>query len=275
MSAPVQTTALVVLDRGAPQANPPSDGIAIINDGGTLKQQAPDGTKTALGGGSAQGWLAGRQARANALLNSGAVQVNNPYPIDFLHTPGTISGTGLALSTAYSGGVYVFGATASAINTVLPFNQSIAVAAPKTESWYTAALIRIEANVTDAGTFVMPLRLINGGGHAIEIIWDQTVSTTIGGLLIGDGSNVNTPLGSVGTLGQATCPLGAWFTIEMWFNAAAGTLNVGCSDTTALSLSGASLNHMPTDAQWLGMLSSSPAAALKCGGLFMMLKGLV
>ncbi len=50
MANPPLTSGIIIQARGTPIAVP-SDGIGIVNDAGTLKQQAPDGTLSALGGG--------------------------------------------------------------------------------------------------------------------------------------------------------------------------------------------------------------------------------
>lgn len=249
--------------------------IAVENVNGVMKQVTDQGVATNLGGAGAGilSWAQGRNARADFLLNTPVVQVTNPIPIDFLHTPGTAGSTNPpTLDPTFSGGVYKF--PGPAFGTLFPFGAAVGVPTlihlPKTEPWYVSGLFRFEAAA--AASVSVPIRLIDATAtDIIEVLFNQATDAHIAQLLYTNGTPTTKPLGAVATLGATTCPVGAFFSIDLWFDAGAGTLNVSFSDVLAGSFSGAALNNMPTVALGLEVLGEDSTLLMKCAGLFVKL----
>lgn len=217
---------------------------------------------TSTGSGLTGGWA---EERWSVAIDR--VSTLNRYASSDLDDGNFIASALCAEDATRSFGVYSF---PSGVGTgTLTLGKSatqILVAAPKTESWYASSRVMITDTFTNAGGVIsLPLGLAQGA-DAVYIVGRGSISTTEFQLEFYNPGLTRVALGSSATLGAATCPLDAFFTVSMWFTSATGTLTVEFSDTEVYSSS--SLAGMSQVAAQVVSIANDQTKPMYCDSLF-------
>lgn len=238
----------VALQIGAPVCPTPGCKVIFADTDGTIKQVDQAGIESALGGGDAIGWEEERMAVALNRLPT----LNRHISSDLIQASEFFKGGGASAPTVITsedGGVFrtpAAGGGAGWMSLGLADDFKL-LGAPVTRSWAIAVKVKNPAAAAVQATrFVIPLGLVQSDG-ATYIECRAAQSTTVFQLNMFSGSLDHwNSLGSVGTIGSATCPIGSYFVVAMYFNAITGRLSVEFSDVEAAGFSGAQLTNMAT-----------------------------
>ncbi len=216
-------------------------------------------------GGSAVGWDAESFAWAQSLLPT----LNSLSSSDFNDGKANGIATLNTILTAYSGGVYQIGSGGSGNVVLGNTSTQIAIAAPKTEVWAIRVRRRVTGSAFTSSKFIYGIALFDLAANGLAIMGLQSQSSTVWQATHyynGGATPEYFSCGSVGTLGAATCPVGAFFTIGVTFDAT--SLRVYFNDTLALTLTGSQLTHMITSPSYLYLGGNDSTIVDAVDGMF-------
>jgi hypothetical protein len=223
-------------------------------------------------------WWSQRELHANGVLNAIGIQVDQPMKFDYATVTPQATGTAApTVVTTKSGVAY------SVVNgqlTDMPGAVSNTVIAnPQAEAWYMARKCAYtNATVTGSQSGAVFAASLTANNYIIVTI-NAGLSTTHHQLVMDNGSGSPSVLDlatlNTGTiLGGSLAPVGAPFTIAMWFDLNAGTLNVAFQDVLVASVSASSggLAKMPILGLPLATFCGN-GGPITCYGGFAMIKG--